>query len=142
MEDHHSIIRHQNVVTNISPKSQTVYIVFSILSIILVNLGSGRHMESIQYVLSLPTIRETEVLDFVAHILYTTALFLYRLSGLIFYFRISARSSKLRTGIIVVCGFITAAYLPQIFLLIFHCKPVTGFWPYEWQVEPINYCLS
>lgn len=120
-----------------------VYIVFVVLSIALINLGSGRHIEYIQYVLSMPTVRETEVLDFVAHILYTTALFLCRLSGLAFYFRISARSSKLRLGIMVVAGIITAAYLPQIFLLIFHCKPVTGLWPYEWQVEPINYtCLS
>jgi hypothetical protein len=94
-------------------------------------------------VLSLPTVRKTEVLDFVAHILYTTALFLCRLSGLAFYFRISARSSKLRLGIMIVTGIITAAYLPQIFLLIFHCKPVTGLWPYEWQSEPITYkCLS
>jgi hypothetical protein len=91
----------------------------------------------------MPTVRETEVLDFVAHILYTTALFLCRLSGLAFYFRISARSSKLRLGIMIVAGIITAAYLPQIFLLIFHCKPVTGLWPYEWQSEPITYkCLS
>ncbi|KAL4891101.1 hypothetical protein BDV59DRAFT_74056 [Aspergillus ambiguus] len=123
--------------------TMTVYIVFVVLSIVLINLGSGRHIEYIQYVLSLPTVRETEVLDFVAHILYTTALFLCRLSGLAFYFRISARSSKLRMGIIATFGLITAAYLPQIFLLIFHCKPVTGLWPYEWQVEPINYhCLS
>lgn len=122
---------------------QIVYIVFVVLSIVLINLGSGRHIEYIQYVLSMPTVRETEVLDFVAHILYTTALFLCRLSGLAFYFRISARSSKLRLGIMIVTGIITAAYLPQIFLLIFHCKPVTGLWPYEWQVEPITYkCLS
>jgi hypothetical protein len=106
-------------------------------------MGSGRHIEYIQYVLPLPTVRETEVVDFVAHILYTTALFLCRLSGLAFYFRISARSSKLRIGIISVAGLITAAYLPQIFLLILHCNPVTGLWPYPWQVEPINYqCLS
>ncbi|GLI74367.1 hypothetical protein PoHVEF18_002604 [Penicillium ochrochloron] len=120
-----------------------VYIVFVVLSVVLINLGSGRHIEYIQYVLSMPTVRETEVLDFVAHILYTTALFLCRLSGLAFYFRISARSSKLRLGIMIVAGIITAAYLPQIFLLIFHCKPVTGLWPYEWQSEPITYkCLS
>ncbi|GES63824.1 hypothetical protein ATEIFO6365_0007051100 [Aspergillus terreus] len=123
--------------------TMTVYIVFVVLSIVLINMGSGRHIEYIQYVLPLPTVRETEVVDFVAHILYTTALFLCRLSGLAFYFRISARSSKLRIGIITVAGLITAAYLPQVFLLILHCNPVTGLWPYPWQVEPINYqCLS
>jgi hypothetical protein len=89
------------------------------------------------------TVRETEVLDFVAHIIYTTALFLCRLSGLAFYYRLSARYGKLHTSVLVAAPFLFAAYLPQIFLLIFHCRPVTGLWPYEWQSEPIEYkCLS
>ncbi|KAJ5706061.1 hypothetical protein N7536_001750 [Penicillium majusculum] len=120
-----------------------LYISFVILSIILINLGSGRHIEYIQYVLSLPTVRETEVLDFVAHIIYTTALFLCRLSGLAFYFRLTARSTKLHMSIIIAVPLLFAAYLPQIFLLIFHCRPVTGLWPYAWQVEPKTYnCLT
>ncbi|KAJ5355911.1 hypothetical protein N7517_010520 [Penicillium concentricum] len=119
------------------------YITFVVLSIILINLGSGRHIEYIQYVLSPDTVRDTEVLDFVAHILYTTALFLCRLSGLAFYYRLTARSTKLHLSIIIAAPLLLAAYLPQIFLLIFHCKPVTGLWPYEWQVEPKTYkCLS
>ncbi|KAJ5098749.1 hypothetical protein N7532_005750, partial [Penicillium argentinense] len=119
------------------------YIVFVVLSIVLINLGSGRHIEYIQYVLSMPTVRQTEVLDFVAHILYTTALFLCRLSGLAFYFRISARSGKLHTSILIAAPFLFAAYLPQLLLLILHCRPVTGLWPYEWQIETTNYkCLS
>lgn len=120
-----------------------VYITFVVLSVVLINLGSGRHIEYIQYVLSLPTVRETEVLDYVAHILYTTALFLCRLSGLAFYFRLAARSSKLHMAIMVAAPLLFAAYLPQLFLLIFHCKPVTGLWPYAWQSEPVTYkCLS
>ncbi|KAJ5969690.1 hypothetical protein N7501_005938 [Penicillium viridicatum] len=120
-----------------------LYIAFVVLSIVLINLGSGRHLEYIQYVLSLPTVRETEVLDFTAHIIYTTALFLCRLSGLAFYFRLAARSTKLHMSIIIAVPLLFAAYLPQIFLLIFHCRPVTGLWPYEWQVEPKTYsCLS
>ncbi|CAI7635309.1 unnamed protein product [Penicillium palitans] len=120
-----------------------LYIAFVVLSIILISLGSGRHIEYIQYVLSLPTVRETEVLDFIAHIIYTTALFLCRLSGLAFYFRLTARSTKLHMSIIIAVPLLFAAYLPQIFLLIFHCRPVTGLWPYEWQVEPKTYnCLT
>jgi hypothetical protein len=69
--DHHSIIRHQNVATNISTKSQTAYIDFVVLSIILISLGSSRHMEYIQYVLSFPTIRD-QSLRLLAHILHTT----------------------------------------------------------------------
>jgi hypothetical protein len=89
------------------------------------------------------TVHETEVLDFVAHILYTTALFICRLSGLAFYYRLSARSSKLHLAIIVAVPLLLAAYLPQFFLLLFHCRPVTGLWPYGWQHETTDYkCLS
>ncbi|KAJ5312790.1 hypothetical protein N7508_003620 [Penicillium antarcticum] len=119
------------------------YIIIVVLSIVLINLGSGRHIEYIQYVLSMPTVRQTEVLDFVAHVLYTTALFLCRLSGLAFYYRLTARSTKLHMSIIIAAPLLFAAYLPQLFLLIFHCRPVTGLWPYEWQTEPRTYnCLS
>ncbi|KAF7717524.1 Uncharacterized protein PECH_005452 [Penicillium ucsense] len=120
-----------------------IYIPFVVLCIILIKLGSGRHIEYIQYVLPLSTVRQTEVLDFVAHIFYTTALFLCRLSGLAFYFRISAQKSKLRLAIIFVACLMFGAYLPQLFLLIFHCLPVTGLWPYEWQTEPVSYqCIT
>lgn len=45
--------------------------------------------------------------------------------------------------IMVAAPLLFAAYLPQLFLLIFHCKPVTGLWPYAWQHEPVTYkCLS
>ncbi|KAJ5558218.1 hypothetical protein N7535_008433 [Penicillium sp. DV-2018c] len=119
------------------------YITFAALSIVLINLGSGRHLQYIQYVLPLPTMRDTEVLDFVAHVLYTTALFLCRLSGLAFYYRISVPSTKLRMSILIAAPILFAAYLPQLFLLIFHCKPVTGLWPYAWQHEPKTYkCIS
>ncbi|EPS32302.1 hypothetical protein POX_d05535 [Penicillium oxalicum] len=123
--------------------TMVLYIPFVVLSLILIKLGSGRHIEYIQYVLSMSTVRQTEILDFVAHIFYTTALFLCRLSGLAFYYRISVKQSKLRLVIIVVGVIIFAAYLPQLFLLIFHCLPVTGLWPYGWQIEPVAYkCLS
>ncbi|KAE8152162.1 hypothetical protein BDV25DRAFT_151434 [Aspergillus avenaceus] len=122
-----------------------IYIPFVVLSVILINLGSGRHMDYIQYVLSMsmPTVRKTEVLDFAAHVLYTIALFFCRLSGLAFYHRLAARSSKLHLAIKIAAVFLSAAFLPQLFLLIFHCRPVTGLWPYPWQSEPISYtCLS
>ncbi|KAJ6102862.1 hypothetical protein N7486_005289, partial [Penicillium sp. IBT 16267x] len=120
-----------------------IYISFVVLSIVLIRLGSGRHIEYIEYVLSLATVQKTEVLDFAAHILYTTALFLCRLSGLAFYYRLTARTGRLHKAILFAGPFIFIAYLPQLFLLIFHCKPVTGLWPYAWQPGVDNYtCLS
>ncbi|KAI6777197.1 hypothetical protein HG530_001142 [Fusarium avenaceum] len=55
-------------------------VVFVGLCIKLIQLGSGRHFEYIQYVLDMPTIEDTEVLDFVAHIIYTTTLLFCRMS--------------------------------------------------------------
>ena len=109
----------------------------------LIDLGSGRHIEYIQYVLNNAQVNQTEVLDFVMHILYTTALFVCRLSGLAFYYRLASRHTKLSIAIKVAVGFLIIAYLAQVFLLIFHCVPVTGLWPYAWQPELDDYtCIT
>lgn len=102
---------------------------------VLIDLGSGRHIEYIQYVLPLPQVNETEVLDFVMHVLYTTALFVCRLSGLAFYQRLASHHHTISLAIKVSAGFLLVAYLAQFFLLLFHCVPVTGLWPYAWQLE-------
>ncbi|KAI9730401.1 MAG: hypothetical protein M1834_005911 [Cirrosporium novae-zelandiae] len=123
--------------------TMTIYVSFIALCIVLIHLGSGRHIEYIQYVLSLADVKRTEVFDFAAHILYTTALFVCRLSGLAFYRRLTRRHEKFQLIIKLTFGFLIAAFLPQIFLLIFHCSPVTGLWPYSWQSGADNYtCLS
>ncbi|CAF3567514.1 unnamed protein product [Fusarium graminearum] len=109
------------------------FVAFVGLCIELIKLGSGRHFAYIEYVLDMPTIEYTEVLDFVAHIIYTTALLLCRMSGLAFYHRLCAVHDRLRLGISVVFGILIAGYIPQLLLIVFHCTPVTGLWPYEWQ---------
>ncbi|KAI5458738.1 hypothetical protein BGZ63DRAFT_456532 [Mariannaea sp. PMI_226] len=119
------------------------YIPFVALCIHLINLGSGRHIEYIQYVLDMDTVKVTEVLDFAAHIIYTTALLFCRVSGLALYYRLCNHHDGLRIAIRVVFGILVAGYLPQVFLLIFHCRPVTGLWPYEWQPGVDDYvCLQ
>ncbi|RGP70844.1 hypothetical protein FLONG3_7300 [Fusarium longipes] len=118
-------------------------IAFVGLCIRLIQLGSGRHFAYIQYVLDMPTVEDTEVLDFVAHIIYTTALLLCRMSGLAFYHRLCAVHDRLRLAIWVVFGILIAGYLPQLLLIVFHCTPVTGLWPYEWQPDFEDYtCLQ
>lgn len=85
----------------------------------------------------------TQLLDFIAHIIYTVALLLCRVSGLAFYHRLCSLHSKFRIAIQVVFGVLVAGFLPQIFLLIFHCSPVTGYWPYDFQPEFNNFkCLE
>src|SRR4051794_16910591 len=118
-------------------------IVFTTLCIKLIPLGSGRHIEYIQYVLDTETVNETEILDFDAHIIYTTSLVLCRLSGLALYAALCRQHHNYIWVIRIVAGFIVAAYLPQLFLIIFHCLPVTGLWPYSWQSEVNDFtCLD
>ncbi|GAB0132551.1 hypothetical protein EsDP_00000984 [Epichloe bromicola] len=118
-------------------------IVFACLCIHLINLGSGRHFVYIKYVLPVDVVILTEVLDFAAHIVYTTSLLLCRVSGLAFYHRICGMHRGFMTSIYVVGGFLVAGYLPQLFLIIFHCQPVTALWPYGWEPGAGQYkCLQ
>lgn len=122
---------------------QLIQISFIVLSVILINLGSGRHIEYIQYILTEPETNKTETLDYAAHLLYTSALFICRLSGLTFYYRLCSQHDRLSLVIKLTVVFLVAAYIPQMCLIIFHCHPVTGLWPYAWQPESPNYtCLS
>lgn len=123
--------------------AQFLYIPIIALCIVLINLGSGRHIEYIQYVLSSSQVNRTEVLDFVTHILYTTALLVCRLSGLAFYHRLASYHLRLSMTIKIATGFLILAYLAQILLLVFHCVPVTGLWPYAWQPQINDYtCIT
>src|SRR5271168_1901733 len=85
---------------------------------------------------------KTETLDFVAHLIYTSALFFCRLSGLTFYHRLCNLHDGLCVAIKCTVVFLVAAYLSQMSLIIFHCKPITSLWPYSWQPESPNFvCL-
>lgn len=127
------LIRRFGVDDTLTLLSWVIYIPFVGLCIWLINLGSGRHLAYIQYVLDMDTVKLTEVLDFAAHIIYTTALLFCRISGLALYYRLCKLHQGLLIAIRVVFGILIAAFLPQLFLLIFHCLPVTGLWPYAWQ---------
>ncbi|KAF4996304.1 hypothetical protein FGRMN_4555 [Fusarium graminum] len=113
--------------------SWVCFVVFVGLCIKLIQLGSGRHIEYIKNVLDMPTVEHTEVLDFAAHIVYTTALVFCRISGLALYHRLCAIHDHLRLSIKVVFGVLVAGFIPQLLLIVFHCAPVTALWPYDWQ---------
>ncbi|KJZ71044.1 hypothetical protein HIM_09571 [Hirsutella minnesotensis 3608] len=123
--------------------SMLCLIAFIGLCIELIELGSGRHFAYIRYVLDIQTIAQTQVLDYVAHLIYTTALLLCRISGLTFYHRVCGHHDGFKLAIKVVFGVLLVAYLPQLLLLIFHCWPVTGLWPYGWEPYTYEYkCLQ
>lgn len=118
-------------------------LVFIGLSVHLIRLGTGRHLEYIRYVMTDRQENITEELDFIAHLIYTTALFVCRLSGLAFYRRLCELHDKLFFAINCAAVLLVAAYLPQMSLIIFHCKPVTALWPYSWQLRSEDFvCLT
>lgn len=118
-------------------------IAFLVLCVILINMGSGRHFEYIMYVMTLETVEETEVVDFAAHLIYTSSLLICRMSGLAFYYRLCHLHDKFLLAIKIVAALLVAGYIPQMLLIIFHCIPVTGLWPYDWQPGFENYtCLQ
>ncbi|KAK1546171.1 hypothetical protein CPAR01_00138 [Colletotrichum paranaense] len=122
--------------------SMAMFIAFVPLCIILINIGSGRHFEFIQFVMTQDILEETEILDFTAHLIYTSALFVCRFSGLAFYYRVCGVHSRFLLAIKGAGLFLIAGYITQMLLIIFHCLPVTAIWPYEWQSQFNQYkCL-
>ncbi|KAF0321191.1 integral membrane protein pth11-like protein [Colletotrichum asianum] len=112
-----------------------MFIAFVPLCIILINIGSGRHFEYIQYVMTQDTLEETEILDFTAHLIYSTALLFCRYSGLAFYYRVCGIHNGFLRSIKGLAGFLFVGWLTQMLLIVFHCLPVTAIWPYEWQTQ-------
>lgn len=123
--------------------SYSLFITFVALCFVLIDEGSGRHIEYIQYVLTQAETSQTEVNDYVAHLIYTSALFICRLSGLAFFHRLCARHQPLLRAILAAAVFLVCAFLPQFFLILAHCSPVTGLWPYAWQPNVADYkCIT
>jgi rhodopsin domain-containing protein len=123
--------------------SQTIFVPFTILCVRLIQIGSGRHYEYIQYVMTMETVEVSEIWDFIAHLLYTTSLLVCRLSGLAFYHRLCAQHRGFLVTIRSLAAVLAAGYIAQMALIIFHCLPVTGLWPYDWQPGFENYtCLT
>ncbi|TQV94124.1 integral membrane protein pth11 [Cordyceps javanica] len=137
------VIKRIGIDDGLALGSLSCFIAFVGLCIELIKLGSGRHFVYVENVLSNETQLRTQVLDFVAHILYTVALLLCRVSGLAFYHRLCNMHDRFKLMIQIVFGILIAGFLPQILLLIFHCRPVTGYWPYDSQPESKRYeCLQ
>ncbi|EFZ02302.2 hypothetical protein X797_000198 [Metarhizium robertsii] len=127
------IVRRFGYDDGLAVVSLALLIAYVGLCIELICLGSGRHFAYIQYVLPVDIVMRTQILDFVAHIIYTVALLVCRISGLAFYYRICSVHHGFLIAIQAVFAVIVAGFMPQLFLLIFHCRPVTGLWPYGWE---------
>ncbi|OAA69678.1 hypothetical protein ISF_02948 [Cordyceps fumosorosea ARSEF 2679] len=129
------VVKRVGIDDGLALASLCCFISFVALCIHLIRLGSGRHFAYIQYILDNDTMLLTQLLDFIAHIIYTVALLLCRVSGLAFYWRLCKMHSRFKLVIQVVFGVLIAGFLPQVLLIVFHCRPVTGWWPYDFQPE-------
>ena len=127
------IVRKTGVDDLLAAISFLIFIPYIVCVITAINTGAGRHVEYVWYVLDTAALLRCEILDFIVHILYTVALFMCRLSGLVFYFHICGYSSKFRIAIWILGVLLFASFMPQLMLLVFHCKPVTAAWFYSWQ---------
>ncbi|KAG9627689.1 hypothetical protein KCU98_g6450, partial [Aureobasidium melanogenum] len=137
------IVKSFGLDDSIAAFSWVCYTAFMALCLVLIYEGSGRHIEYIQYVLTLPEVEKTEVVDYAAHLIYTATLYFCRLSGLAFFSRLCSTHPTFRISI-WACGiFLTAAFIVQFLLILLHCLPVTGLWPYAWQTTERTYkCLN
>lgn len=121
---------------------QACYIAFSALCIGIIKTGACRHNEYVQYIVTNPQLDLAQILDFWAHLIYATALFVCRMSGIALYYRLSDRNRKLVVTVWIAAGFLIVGFIPQIFLIVFHCKPVTALWPNYFQPNVDDYeCL-
>ncbi|KAM4067088.1 hypothetical protein HRG_001087 [Hirsutella rhossiliensis] len=108
--------------------SLVVFIPFAALCLELIQIGGGRTFPFIEFVLDEATAKRIQVIDSIAHLVYSTALLLCRVSGLAFYYRICALHKEFLIAIRVIFAVLIVGYLVQMLLVIFHCKPVNMAW--------------
>ncbi|EQL01823.1 protein related to integral membrane protein pth11 [Ophiocordyceps sinensis CO18] len=101
---------------------------FTALCIVLVHSGGARHYAYYLFVLDDTHYVRFQIFDTVVQLGYLTALALCRLSGLAFYYRICSLHMEFLIAIGIIFGLITAGYIAQMGLIIFHCIPVSLIW--------------
>ncbi|ORY60785.1 uncharacterized protein BCR38DRAFT_459768 [Pseudomassariella vexata] len=109
---------------------------FLVISYKLTEIGSTRHYAYLQYVMSEDDVGHNQSWDVLGHIFYTTVMLLCRLSGLAFYYDICSSHPGFLLSMKILAGILVTTYIPQLFVFIFHCVPISGLrWPYEFQPE-------
>ncbi|EFY84858.1 hypothetical protein MAC_09110 [Metarhizium acridum CQMa 102] len=97
--------------------SLLVFIPFAALCIVLINLGAARNFLFEFFVMTEDEYRKVQLMDSIAHLAYSTALVLCRVSGIAFYYRICYLDKKfllaikiifviIMLGISLVCDFL------------------------------------
>ncbi|KAM4061669.1 integral membrane protein pth11 [Hirsutella rhossiliensis] len=123
--------------------SLTTFIPFAALIIHLILQGAGRPPTFVAFVMTDETFDRNQIIDCIAHLVYSTTLLLCRLSGLAFYYRICALHKEFLVALRIILAIMSMGYLVQIFIIVFHCKPVTLVWkPVEEEDTQTYRCLT
>ncbi|KAG8409442.1 hypothetical protein J3459_017515 [Metarhizium acridum] len=123
--------------------SLLVFIPFAALCIVLINLGAARNFLFEFFVMTEDEYRKVQLMDSIAHLAYSTALVLCRVSGIAFYYRICYLDKKFLLAIKIIFVIIMLGYVAQLCLIIFHCQPVNLMWAPTSEEEAEKYrCMS
>ncbi|KFG80757.1 hypothetical protein MANI_026409 [Metarhizium anisopliae] len=115
--------------------SLVVFIPFMALCIRLIVMGAGQNPMWMYFMMDDETYTQIQALDTIAHLIYSTALVLCRISGIAFYWRLCYMDKKFLLAIKCIAAVILAGYVAQICLLIFHCLPVSMVWVFYTKEE-------
>ncbi|KAF5121148.1 hypothetical protein E5D57_013484 [Metarhizium anisopliae] len=115
--------------------SLVVFIPFMALCIRLIVMGAGQNPMWMYFMMDDETYAQIQALDTIAHLIYSTALVLCRISGIAFYWRLCYMDKKFLLAIKGITAIIIAGYVAQICLLVFHCLPVSLLWIFYTEEE-------
>ncbi|KAK8923386.1 hypothetical protein VCV18_007449 [Metarhizium anisopliae] len=118
--------------------SLVVFIPFMALCIRLIIMGAGQNPMWMYFMMDDETYTQIQALDTIAHLIYSTALVLCRISGIAFYWRLCYMDKKFLLAIKCIAAIILAGYVAQICLLIFHCLPVSMVWVFYTKEDVIG----
>ncbi|KAK9438378.1 integral membrane protein pth11 [Metarhizium brunneum] len=122
--------------------SLVVFIPFTALCIRLIVMGAGQNPMWMYFMMDDETYTQIQALDTIAHLIYSTALVLCRISGIAFYWRLCYMDKKFLMAIKGIAAIILAGYVAQICLLIFHCLPVSMVWVFYTKEDVIGLSAS
>ncbi|KAJ6442170.1 integral membrane protein pth11 [Purpureocillium lavendulum] len=97
----------------------------------IIALGMARHPEFMAFFGTEAQFVTIEVTDTAAHLIYSTSLWLCRISGLAFYYRMCSLHQEFLVCIKVFFGLLTVGFVAQVLVVFFHCWPLSLLWrPY------------
>lgn len=90
----------------------------------IINLGCGLHIWAIPPLMLVSMFKHL----YAVQLIYTTALWLCRISGLAFYSRLCKDVTRFRMHMWLASIFVTAVFITQFLILALQCIPIQALW--------------